>query len=66
MDGKTPLRHIEVRISHLIFEDVHRQLFLFDDESLDDRQEHIENVIDNIRDRIGSRSIIKIDYYIVA
>ncbi len=58
-DGKTPLRHIEVRVSQLISEDIHRQLFLFDEDSPNERDEHIDNVIDEIRDRFGTQSIIR-------
>ncbi len=58
-DGETPIRHIEVRVSHLLPEYIHRQLILFEEDQPNDRDEQIDNVIDELRDRFGSQSIVR-------
>lgn len=58
-DGSTPLRHIEVRVGELVPEDMPQQLILFEEEKPDDRREQIDNVIDELRHRFGSQSIIR-------
>ena len=58
-DGKTSLRHIEVRVSILLPDDIHQQLVLFKEDRPNDKGEIIDNVIDTLRARYGSQSIIR-------
>lgn len=58
-DGKTHLRHIEVRVAVLLPDDTHQQLIMFKEDQANDRGEKIDHVIDDLRNRFGSQSIIK-------
>jgi DNA polymerase-4 len=58
-DGQVHLRHIEVRVSVLIPDDVHQQMILFKEDMPNHRGEKIDGVIDLIRARYGSNSIIR-------
>jgi len=58
-DGKTALRHIEVRVAELLPDDIHQQLILFEEDMPNDRGEKIDNVIDDLRNRFGSQSIVR-------
>jgi len=58
-DGKTAIRHIEVRVAELLPDDIHQQMILFEEDMPNDRGEKIDNVIDDLRNRFGSQSIIR-------
>ena len=58
-DGETPIRHIEVRVGELVENNFPQQLILFKEFQPDDRGEKIDHVIDELRSRFGSQSIIR-------
>ncbi|MCT4662725.1 MAG: DNA polymerase IV [Tissierellales bacterium] len=58
-DNKSPIRHIEVRVAQLVPQDTPRQMLLLEEDSPDDKGEIIDKVIDELRDRFGSKCIMR-------